>query len=78
MNASQDIVVLKITMSDACTKNDFQEDGDDEDEDANQWLDILEDFIDGVWIFKKKLGCKQQQRQQKMLKGELKLKLNWK
>lgn len=36
------------------TKNydfdDFEDDGDDDD--TNQWLDILEDFIDGVWIFK--------------------------
>lgn len=31
--------------------NDFQDD-DEEEEDTNQWLDILEDFIDGVWIFK--------------------------
>ncbi|GKD68183.1 hypothetical protein Tco_1322273, partial [Tanacetum coccineum] len=27
-------------------------DDDDEDDDTNQWLDVLEDFIDGVWIFK--------------------------
>ncbi|KAI3798103.1 hypothetical protein L1987_33372 [Smallanthus sonchifolius] len=32
---------------------DSTEDDDDfEDDDSNQWLDILEDFIDGVWIFK--------------------------
>lgn len=35
------------------TRNfDFDSDSDDDDDDANQWLDILEDFIDGVWIFK--------------------------
>ncbi|KAD7477922.1 hypothetical protein R6Q59_026481 [Mikania micrantha] len=38
-------------------KFDFEskDDGDefeDDDDDSNQWLDILEDFIDGVWIFK--------------------------
>ncbi|KAI3746802.1 hypothetical protein L6452_09243 [Arctium lappa] len=26
--------------------------GFEDDDDTNQWLDILEDFIDGVWIFK--------------------------
>ncbi|XP_023732232.1 uncharacterized protein LOC111880052 isoform X1 [Lactuca sativa] len=31
---------------------DDDDDDDFEDDDANQWLDILEDFIDGVWIFK--------------------------
>ncbi|KAJ0463508.1 hypothetical protein HanHA300_Chr14g0516481 [Helianthus annuus] len=31
--------------------DDF-EDEEDDDDDSNQWLDILEDFIDGVWIFK--------------------------
>ncbi|XP_076913153.1 uncharacterized protein LOC143571674 [Bidens hawaiensis] len=32
---------------------DFDSDEDFEDvEDTNQWLDVLEDFIDGVWIFK--------------------------
>ncbi|KAK9062575.1 hypothetical protein SSX86_019762 [Deinandra increscens subsp. villosa] len=30
--------------------DDFQDEDDDDDE--NQWLDILENFIDGVWIFK--------------------------
>ncbi|XP_076899438.1 uncharacterized protein LOC143553297 [Bidens hawaiensis] len=28
------------------------DDEDFEDDDTNQWLDVLEDFIDGVWIFK--------------------------
>ncbi|KAI3691501.1 hypothetical protein L2E82_49863 [Cichorium intybus] len=32
--------------------NSEDDDDDLEDDDANQWLDILEDFIDGVWIFK--------------------------
>lgn len=32
--------------------DDDDDDDDFEDDDANQWLDILEDFIDGVWIFK--------------------------
>ncbi|GJU70159.1 hypothetical protein Tco_1256418 [Tanacetum coccineum] len=30
----------------------YHKDDDDEDDDTNQWLDVLEDFIDGVWIFK--------------------------
>ncbi|KAK1421080.1 hypothetical protein QVD17_23169 [Tagetes erecta] len=29
---------------------EFEEDEDDDD--MNQWLDVLEDFVDGVWIFK--------------------------
>ncbi|KVI08207.1 uncharacterized protein LOC112529209 [Cynara cardunculus var. scolymus] len=32
--------------------DDFEEEDDDDDDDTIQWLDILEDFIDGVWIFK--------------------------
>ncbi|MFS7974586.1 hypothetical protein Hanom_Chr09g00870471 [Helianthus anomalus] len=31
------------------TDDDFEEEDDDA---SNQWLDILEDFIDGVWILK--------------------------
>ncbi|GJZ21030.1 hypothetical protein Tco_0558069 [Tanacetum coccineum] len=33
--------------------NDFQEDDDDGDDDTNQWLDILEDFIDVAGIEEK-------------------------
>nr|GEW44074.1 uncharacterized protein [Tanacetum cinerariifolium] len=33
-------------------QDDDDDDDDDEDDDTDQWLDILEDFIDGVWIFK--------------------------
>ncbi|KAI7740647.1 hypothetical protein M8C21_013895, partial [Ambrosia artemisiifolia] len=34
---------------DSIDDDDFE---DDDDDDSSQWLDILEDFIDGVWIFK--------------------------
>lgn len=32
--------------------DDDDDDFEDDDDDTNQWLDLLEDFIDGVWIFK--------------------------